>query len=188
MAVDHDSAGTSARPDSQTSDTITLATDADFAAAEAELNRLLTLQGQAADDGESDRIAARRLPIYGALIDATPTTPFQAAVVLRRLICPATNPGTHHAESIARVVSFMAELTPPEEAARKALWRMVIDLEIPVRELEQGIDVLYSLNFEDDERNGVITFIERGLRASFVAIKSIYTKTLTASQAVESAV
>ena len=68
MAVDHNSAGTSARPDSQTSDTITLATNADFAAAETELNRLLTLHRQIVYDVEGDRLAAQWQPIYNALM------------------------------------------------------------------------------------------------------------------------
>ncbi len=98
-------------------------TDADFLAAEAELQNLLAQTYPAAGTSDPEFLAlrARWHELYAAVADAEPRTPIQAAAILRTsLMCPTNGlpfnePVPHHlGDVLRRVAGYLsnAELAP----------------------------------------------------------------------------
>ena len=163
--------------------TIPLTTDADFLAAEAELERLMALHDDANDDEVGDALAAQWRPIQHALLDAAPSSPLQAAVILRRLTCPRVGlkrgaPKDHHEGTIKRVIGFLVNDERPPSIRHTGL-HAVIEMETPIRDIRAVSETLYALSttevFPDAEgMQLVLGMLSDRLHDRIEAIKSIF--------------
>ena len=88
----------------------------------------MTLHDDANDDEVGDALAARWQPLQRALLDAAPASPLQAAIILRRLVCPLIGlrrgaPEDHHEGTIKRVIGFLeSSERPPSTRLRDMLF------------------------------------------------------------------
>ena len=114
-------------PTEPTADTIPLATDADFAAAEAELVRLLADADETLKTTPDDKwpeVQARWWAYHEALLTAEPRTPLQAAIVLRRVLCQhcglPSGSNDMNLPAITRVAGFLTDVAATEKEHNSA--------------------------------------------------------------------
>ena len=86
----------------------TLHTDAAFTAAEAELARLLALSPVTTADAARDQLVDAWAVQWRAILDSTPTTRLQAAVMLRAALNPSFDALASERASVQRVADFLA--------------------------------------------------------------------------------
>jgi len=96
---------------------ITLTTDTDFVAAEAELARLLAAAPgtlKTTPDEEWGAVQAQWWAYHEALLTAEPRTAFQASVILRRVLCRdcglPSGSNDLNLPAITRVAGFLADI------------------------------------------------------------------------------
>jgi len=196
MAVDHDSAGTSARPDFQTT-TIPLATDADFLKAEAELVRLLADADETLKTTPDDKwpeVQARWWAYHEALLTAEPRTPLQAAIVLRRVLCQhcglPSGSNDMNLPAITRVAGFLASPAAASGASTETTpdlhtgFHAVLDMEAPIRDIRAVGETLYALSTcrafpEPDGMRLVCDMLSTQVIDKTEAIKAQFDKAIT---------
>ncbi|MBF0561103.1 MAG: hypothetical protein HQL37_03595 [Alphaproteobacteria bacterium] len=103
-------------PEGTTPDPTPLKTDADFAAAEAELREALAeAEGSGIDGAAFEALRDRWQTYHGALLNAEPRTPFQAATILRAgVLCPVNGiivncANDDHIGAIRRVADYLGD-------------------------------------------------------------------------------
>ena len=119
-----DSSGTAPACATETLTTIPLATDVDFAAAEAELVRLLAEADETLKTTPDDKwpeVQAQWWAYHEALLTAEPRTPLQAAIVLRRVLCQhcglPSGSNDMNLPAITRVAGFLGAGHSPSSDA-----------------------------------------------------------------------
>ena len=86
----------------------TLHTDAAFTAAEAELARLLALSPTTTADAARDQLVDAWAVQWRSILDSTPTTAVQAAVMLRAALHPAFDALATEKAAVQRVADYLA--------------------------------------------------------------------------------
>lgn len=163
-------AGTTAPAGADTND-ITLNTDADFAAAETELLRLLAVGiPKGTPDGEWHVYQEAWWRLHEALITAEPRTAFQAAVILRRATCRdcgipcGSNDITLPA--IERVAEFLA--TPPADIG--SITGRACQLADDLNDVKRGVTAIVDFAAASDDGDAPsIAWIARRLEENVAA-------------------
>ena len=86
----------------------TLHTDPAFTAAESELSRLLALSPTTTAEADRDQLIDAWAVQWRSILDSTPTTRLQAAIVLRAALHPAFDALASERASVQRVADFLA--------------------------------------------------------------------------------